>query len=155
MPGCSFMFFVRDKDPTDPRAPKAGDVITVKPQDWGWSDAERGVPVICWDPVNKQPKQNPNGKHSIARVAICPLITENAAQFLLTTQVDTDPLNPNPNALFRLFYIDRAKILASAPAKNFLDHIDDNTRANGTILLNYTGVQLRQFISQRDPVPAP
>jgi hypothetical protein len=144
---------VKNRNVLDPRAIKRGDVIVVKPDGWGWSDAELGKPSRVLD-ENRQEKDNPNGNHPFFRVLKFSNITVNQVlnAGLLDPEQDVDPQNPSPYLQYRAKYLDYTKI-PPATMQVLLDYWDDDGRAQGFIALNYTAAQVATIISTRNPVP--
>lgn len=124
----------------DSHLPKQGDVVTVQENGWPWSDAELGVPI----------KGNPNGNHPFFRVIKLPNVPVSVGTQLMSSEVDTDPLNPSPYLQYRGFYLDKTKIPGSFSAVKA--NIADDLRTNGFVTSSMSATQFQSLISQRTPV---
>lgn len=219
---CEILVCVKDRDPTNPKAPQQGDVIFVAPDGWQWGTAELGGPnyervdvatysrdvvllvknsvdlTQITDPRQLVPSdilsksvgaltllqsdvglpdfygnfvvsvpnstvsftaydrvvtgktirpisEHPNGNHNFLRVIKLPNVTEAQASNLLTTEIDADPQNPNPNLQYRGFFLDKTKF----PTQAIKNYWNDDARTAGFITLNLTAAQIQNFVSKR------
>jgi hypothetical protein len=94
-------------------------------------------------------RHHPHGNHDFFRVVKLPNCTVAQLETMLAPERDQDPRRPSPYLQFRLNYFDRSKILAEAFAK----HWDDHLRDEQFIVVPLVWAQLKNFVSQRKPVP--
>lgn len=143
---CEILLCVKDMGNSgnlaiDSHAPKQGDVVDVHPDEWSWGQCELGVVV----------NGNPNGNHPFFRVIKLPNVSVAQAARMTTPEVDIDPQNPSPYLQYRAFFLDKSKINGTT-MKALLDNWNDDGRASGFILLNYTAAQINNIVTQRTPI---
>lgn len=126
----------------DSHAPQRGDVVEVQPDGFGWGACELGQIV----------PGNPNGNHPFIRIIKFPQISVAQASNLLAPEIDVDPQNPSPYLQFRGRFLDKTKI-NSVTAKTLWDYWNDDGRAQGFLVLNYTAQQVNSIVTVRTPIP--
>jgi hypothetical protein len=135
---CEILICVKDRDASNPRAPKQGDVICVQPDGWVWGACELGQVV----------QGNPNRNHNFFRVIKLPNVTVLQASVMLSSELDVDPQRPSPYLQFRALFFDKSKIVHPG----FLAHWNDDSRAAGFLTLSFTAAQIATIKTQRTPV---
>lgn len=70
----------------------------------------------------------------------------------MAPELNLDPRRQSPYLQYRAFFVDKNKAPGAAQ-KRLRDFWDDDDRLDGSLLLNFTWAQLRNFISERARVP--
>lgn len=133
---CEALIRVVDKVNTDPyldcKLFKAGDIVTLQDDNWGWSVAEQ--------------------TNSDWRIVKFPNIPLQQAVDYLQPERDADVAHPSRMLRRRKFTFDLTNTSLPVAFRNWLA---DSTRAAPTRAINLTGAQLVTYMRSRPPIQDP